>query len=254
MRRDPAAVFWLAIVAVGLTALVAGIGVLVANGQAKEPSENWYWVGRILVGAGAIVALLAVAGLVILALEHKGIHLRLRWPIRLQWPIYRTRDGIAQANPARPAPEPQLRESTDASAPKRQVKTAETTLKQRGELTLPGEVSRFTPQILACIDAIIADSPIPERTWYINDKLGDHHSDSLPALLDKVIWETVTWVHLLTGAIPGGTLAPGQTAALSLSSGLKEAEIWWTDPSLGPALQLTAYRIEQCFASGRAAS
>lgn len=243
MRRDPATILWATVLALAVALILGGVGVLVLNDSIEHPSDTWRLVGMALVALGVLVAFVAAGGFIHLGLESAGRTVRIHWPIVMRSPVTLDRDRVTpMRNPDA------ARSGSPIVVPKRPAQKAQTQLKQRGELKLSGNLSLYTPEMLLCIDAILADSPIAKRTWYINDKLGDHQSDSLSALLDDVIWDTVTWIHVLTGVIPGGIYAPGQPAALSLSFGLVEAEIWWTDPALGPAIQRVAHRIKQCVA------
>lgn len=118
-------------------------------------------------------------------------------------------------------------------------------LVQKGSADIP-DISHFTLEILADIDAILADSPFSHRDWFLTDKLGDHSSNSLPAVLNDVVWGTVSGVLLMAGVIPGGPFTSTQ-ASLTLSAGARRIDYQWTDPTLRPALERTVYRIQQCF-------
>jgi hypothetical protein len=74
---------------VRVAAVGIGAGVLVAYADAANPSDVWYWVGRGLIVGGVTVATIALAFLILLALEHREIHLRM--PIQLHWPFQRVR-------------------------------------------------------------------------------------------------------------------------------------------------------------------
>lgn len=235
MRRDPAATFWVGILGIGAVLIAAALGALLL--KPENPPSHFDTIAFGVLAIEALFALAAFLGLAHVGLENAGRSLRFHWPIAVQLPVSLEHNAAT------------LKRDTE---PKPQIQKAVTQLKLHGDLKLPGELSGFTPQILLCIDAIVSESPATKRIWFINDKIGDHQSASLTALLGEVIWETVTWVHLLTGAIAGGPYAGGQTAAISINSGVKKGEIWWTDPALGPEMQRAAYRIEQCFTSGQA--
>src|SRR2546425_6436829 len=63
MRRDPAAVLWSTILALGTVIVLGGIGALIANDSAEHPNDTWRLIGFGLIVVGLLVAVVAIAGL-----------------------------------------------------------------------------------------------------------------------------------------------------------------------------------------------
>src|SRR5438445_9767354 len=63
MRRDPAATFWIGLLAVGVAVVGIALGVLVVHDSVEHPSDTWRWIGIGVLALGILLALAAVVGL-----------------------------------------------------------------------------------------------------------------------------------------------------------------------------------------------